>query len=207
VSGLKVNETATVTFTDVDNHQVMVNVSANGNYSANLSTLDDGTITSSLSAILGAHTTSVAGNALTLDTDRDLTPALTVDAADPAHVTFTVSGLEGDESGTVTFTDTNGLQDVVPIASSGNYSADLSNLANGTLTYLLSVTDPAGNITTLDPTAMLGDGSANAPTGTPQLPNLFAGEAVRPPWMVAGVDYAVGVPAGTALTDWQKVTR
>ena len=55
------------------------------------------------------------------------------------------------------------------------------------------------------PTAMPGDGSANAPAGTPQLPNLFAGEAVRPPWMVAGVDYAVGVPAGTTLMDWQNL--
>src|SRR5262249_38094657 len=50
------------------------------------------------------------------------------------------------------------------------------------------------------------DGSANAPAGTPQLPNLFTGYTVRPPWMVAGVDYAVGVPQGTVLTDWQKLT-
>jgi hypothetical protein len=48
VSGLALNETATVIFTDVDNHQVSVNVNADGSYSANLSTLDDGTITSTL---------------------------------------------------------------------------------------------------------------------------------------------------------------
>ena len=111
----------------------------------------------------GGHTTQVADNAITLDTDRDLTPTMTVNAANPANVTFTVVGLEGDEHGTVTFTDANGLHDVVPIASNSTYSANLSNLADGTLTYLLSVTDPAGNLTTLDPTAMLGDGSANAP--------------------------------------------
>src|SRR5262249_15001864 len=105
---------------------------------------------------------------------------------------FTISGLEGDETGTVTFTDTIGHSDVVNIAENGTYSANLSNLKDGTLTYLVSVTDPAGNVTTFDPTAMLGDGSANAPSGTPQAPNLLSGEAVRPSWMVAGVDYAVG---------------
>src|SRR6266542_4367378 len=36
------------------------------------------------------------------------------------------------------------------------------------------------------------DGSANASAGTPQEPNLLAGYTVRPPWQVAGVDYAVG---------------
>ena len=154
----------------------------------------------------GGHTTKVAGNAITLDTDRDLTPTMTVNAANPANVTFTVVGLVGDEHGTVTFTDANGLHDVVPIASNSTYSANLSNLADGTLTYLLSVTDPAGNLTTLDPTAMLGDGSANAPPGPPELPSLFAGYAVRPPWMVAGVDYAVGIPRGTVLTDWESLT-
>jgi len=30
---------------------------------------------------------------------------------------------------------------------------------------------------------------------------LLSGYVVRPPWKVAGVDYAVGVPAGTALAD------
>ena len=206
VSGLALNETATVIFTDVDNNQVSVNVNADGSYSANLSTLDDGTITSSLVETgQGDHTTPVAGTSITLDTDRGLTPTMTVNAANPANVTFAVGGLEGDEHGTVTFTDTNDQQDVVPIVSNGTYSANLSNLADGTLKYLLSVTDPAGNVTTLDPTAMLGDGSANAPAGVPELPNLFAGEAVRPPWMVAGVDYAVGIPAGTVLTDWQNL--
>src|SRR5262249_6652891 len=58
---------------------------------------------------------------------------------------------------------------------------------------------PAGNVTTFDPTATLGDGSANAPAGQAQLPNLLTGFAARPPWMVAGVDYAVGPAAGTVF--------
>ena len=40
---------------------------------------------------------------------------------------------------------------------------------------------------------------ANAPVGTPELPNLLAGYAVRPTWMVAGVDYYVGVPQNLTL--------
>ena len=115
------------------------------------------------------------------------------------HVTFTVSGLEPDYSGTVTFTDASGTQDVVPIKSNGAYSANLSNLTNGTITYLLSVSNPAGNVITVDPPLNLGDGSANAPAGTPQLPTLLNGYAVRPSWNVAGVDYYVGVPTGTVL--------
>ena len=45
------------------------------------------------------------------------------------------------------------------------------------------------------------DGSSNAPAGTPQMPNLLNGNAERPPWEVAGVDYAVGIPSGTTLKD------
>lgn len=41
-----------------------------------------------------------------------------------------------------------------------------------------------------------GDGSAAAPSGTPQYSNLLAGYAVRPSWRVAGVDYAVGAHPG-----------
>jgi hypothetical protein len=45
----------------------------------------------------------------------------------------------------------------------------------------------------------INDGSANAPAGAPELPNLLKGYAARPSWMVAGVDYSVGVPQGLAL--------
>src|SRR6476661_6921011 len=45
----------------------------------------------------------------------------------------------------------------------------------------------------------IDDGSTNAPTGAPQLPNLLSAYAVRPAWQVAGVDYAVGYSSGTAL--------
>ena len=46
----------------------------------------------------------------------------------------------------------------------------------------------------------VNDGSANAPAGAPQFPNLLvAYGANRPAWEVAGVDYHVGVPQGLAL--------
>ena len=43
-----------------------------------------------------------------------------------------------------------------------------------------------------------------APGG--QHPALLAGYALRPPWKVAGVDYAVGVPATATLTDWRLLS-
>jgi hypothetical protein len=45
--------------------------------------------------------------------------------------------------------------------------------------------------------------TVNAATanGTPEFPNLFNSYAVRPSWQVAGVDYYVGAPAGTAFLD------
>ena len=200
VAGLANDVTGAVTFTDSSNQHVVVNIQGSGNYSADLSTLSDGTITSSLSAADAAgHATMSTGNTVSLDADRDLNPTVSISAANPSHVTFTISGLEGDEAGTITFTDAKNQQDVVPVGSNGNYVADLSNLANGTVTYLLSVTDPAGNVTTVDPPINLGDGSANAPSGVAQLPSLLDGYASRPSWNVAGVDYAVGVQAGTVL--------
>jgi hypothetical protein len=46
--------------------------------------------------------------------------------------------------------------------------------------------------------------SAYAQTsGAAQHPTLLANYANRPPWKVAGVDYAVGLPSTATLTDWQ----
>lgn len=44
------------------------------------------------------------------------------------------------------------------------------------------------------------DGSGSASTAAIQLPHLLDGYAVRPPWQVAGVDYAVGIHSGVTLT-------
>ena len=111
----------------------------NGNKSADLSTQADRTVASSLlrTAPEGGQNTSVTGNAVSLDSNSSLQPSLSLDATNPAHVTFTVSGLEPAYSGTVTFTDASGTQDVVPIKSNGAYSANLSNLTSGTISLSL----------------------------------------------------------------------
>jgi len=50
------------------------------------------------------------------------------------------------------------------------------------------------------------DGCSGASAGSPQYPNLLSKYgSKRPIWDVAGVDYHVGIPAGTTLTDWQKI--
>ena len=202
VSGISGGSTGAVTFTDSGDHHVVVAIQGNGTYSADLSSLTDGAITSSLSATNpSGSTTSATGNTVTLDTDRGLTPDVSVNALDPAHVTFTISGLEGDESGTMTFTDINGKQVVVDVGSNGDYSADLSSLAQGKVTYLVSETDPAGNAISFDPPFRWATDLPLPRPGQPQLPNLLSGYAVRAPWQVAGVDYHVGIAAGTTLKE------
>ena len=157
VSGLDARTDGKVTFTDAAAHQVVVNVGGNGTYSADLSNLSDGTITSSLLTTNPDGVGSTAtGNPAALDTGSGLDPALSVYAANPSNVIFTVSGLASDYSGTVTFTDTTGKSDAVAIGSNGTYSANLSNLTDGTLTYVMKVSDPAGNVITVDPTTTLG---------------------------------------------------
>ena len=200
-------KTETATFSDASNPQVATDIGNNVAISAKLSGLTDETIKSLLStADPNGSGTTATGNAVSLDNDSSLNPTISVNAANPADVNFTVSGLESDYSGTVTFTDSTGKSDVVPIGGNGTYTANLSNLVNGTLTYLMTVSDPAGNVINVDPTVTLGDGSVNAPAGPAQLPNLLSGYAARPLWMVAGVDYAVGVPSGTSLTPWYSLS-
>ena len=53
----------------------------------------------------------------------------------------------------------------------------------------------------------MADGAAEASPGAAQQPDLLSGYATRPPWAVAGVDYAVGVPAGTILKDPMSISE
>ncbi len=55
-------------------------------------------------------------------------------------------------------------------------------------------------------TDVYADGHLNARNAAIQRPTLLNRYAVRPPWMVAGVDYGVGYASGTVLTDWQNLT-
>jgi hypothetical protein len=51
------------------------------------------------------------------------------------------------------------------------------------------------------------DGCAGAPVATIQRANILSSYTNRPPWNVAGIDYAVGIPTGTALTDWRTLSN
>ena len=99
---------------------------------------------------------SAASAGAPIDSTSAPNPTLAVNAANPTNVEFTISGLPSDYSGTVTFTDSTGKADVVAVGGNGSYSANLSNLTDGTLTYVMTVSDPAGNVITVDPTTTLG---------------------------------------------------
>ena len=117
-----------------------------------------------------------------------LTGSDALDLADVSYGANTTASFSGDANGgTLTVTDGT---DTAHVALLGDY------LTSG---WTLS-TDGHGGTVVVDP-PLPGDGSANAPAGTPQLPNILSGYTERPSWMVAGVDYAVGIPQGTVLKD------
>ena len=51
------------------------------------------------------------------------------------------------------------------------------------------------------------DGSTGASPAPPQYPAMLRGYVSRPPWKVAGVDYAVGFPPSQRLLDWRSITQ
>lgn len=88
-------------------------------------------------------------------------------------------------------------------AALGGLSSMMCCVANGSSPSIGEITPPGlrpEHVAAIaDPRENLDDGSANAPSGTPQLPTLLSGYVVRPSWKVAGVDYPVGISAGTIL--------
>jgi len=75
-------------------------------------------------------TPTATGNSVSLDTDKVLSPTLSVDAVNPTHVGLTNSGIVGDESGTVTFTDASGNQ-VIPTGA----TLELASAYSGTVSF------------------------------------------------------------------------
>src|SRR6185369_15578211 len=65
-----------------------------------------------------------------------------INATESTDVSFTVSGLQAGAAGTVTFSDASNHQVVVAIDGNGTFSANLSSLADGTITSLLAANDP-----------------------------------------------------------------
>ena len=93
---------------------------------------------------LGPHDANEQ-SALRLTADSGSTKP--IGAAGATNVPFTIAGLDLEDSGIVTFTDVKGK--TVQVGVNGgqtSYSADLSTLADGSVTSSLPVnTDPSGN--------------------------------------------------------------
>ena len=84
--------------------------------------------------------------------------------------------------------------------SDGTHTASVALLGNYSLANFTASSDGHGGTLIVDP-PVPGDGSAGAPAGTPEFPSILSGYTERPSWMVAGVDYAVGISQGTVLKD------
>ena len=110
----------------------------------------------------------------------------------PTSWSITAGNSAGDfaisNSGVITFTAT-GQTDW----------AGAVNLKTATLT--VQATNASGSGSGIVDVNGYADGSVGAPSASIQLPTLLSGYAVRPPWKVAGVDYAVGYSTGTTLND------
>src|SRR4029079_19014179 len=130
-----------------------VHVTGNGAGSADLTSLDDGSISISIKATDNAgNTANGKGDSLTLDTSADLGTALAVTADDSsinnsekAAVGFTVAGLDVDAEADVTFSDGTNPDVIVHVTGNGAGSADLSSLDDGSISISIKATDTAGN--------------------------------------------------------------
>ena len=129
----------------------------------------------------GSHTivaseTDSFGNtgtaSLTFTLDRDAAESPTVAFADTnigkakaAAEGLTVSGLEGDENGTVTFSDgANSVQVAIANGAAASPTVDLTTLTDGPITASLSVSDAAGNSFTAGAGATLDRDAAESAT-------------------------------------------
>ena len=160
IAGLDPEDTGTVTFTDVNNKTVTVNVTASQtSYTADLTSLADGAITSSLAVNpdpAGNSFMPVAGNPITLDQDTGEQTALKltvnngqpIGAATASAVPFTAAGFESDDNGSVSFSDGSHAPVMVNITNGvlAATTANLAGLNDGTITATLHLNnDAAGN--------------------------------------------------------------
>ncbi|MBH0059435.1 hypothetical protein I6F65_21110, partial [Pseudoalteromonas sp. SWXJZ94C] len=167
------NQTATVTFTDSNKDTVVVtgvSINAAGEWvidAADITTLADGEITASVSAL------DVEGNLATNSTSftKDATATVTVDINDTddnvingngentnVEITGTTTGVEDNQKVTVVVKDAAGNERSFEATVTNNAytitGADLSGLNDGTLTATATVSDVAGNTATNTDTAI-----------------------------------------------------
>jgi hypothetical protein len=127
-------------------------------------------LTATISDAAG-NTTDTGAVSFTLDTTADADGNLAlaigdtdINSAEKTNVTFSTSGFDGDivgSDGVVTFTDSTNNTVSVP-ASAG--AADLSTLADGPISTVLTVTDTAGNQVSVNGAAITLDTTADAGT-------------------------------------------
>ena len=158
VGGLAADDSGTITFTDAANNTKTIDI-VNGtpvSATVDLSGFTDGTVTASLSASDAAGNTFTANssNTATLDQDSGEQAALSltvgntdIGVAAAAAVAFTIAGLDAEDTGSATFTDANNKTVTVNVSGGQtSYTANLTTLADGTITSSLAVnTDTAGN--------------------------------------------------------------
>jgi hypothetical protein len=130
-------------------------VGAGGAWSTPVTLAGDGTHSIIASDTDAAGNTG-SSNAVVFTLDQDLgeqallnlsVNITAINATTAATVPFTIAGLDAEDTGTVTFTDANGKTVQVNVnASQKSYTADLTSLADGTITSSLAVNpDAAGN--------------------------------------------------------------
>ena len=177
----------TVTMT-INGTEYTAEVDSDGNWSVDVAGSDLAADTSFEATVTGsddagnpfsASTVSEHSVDLSADADENLTIAVAADdkvadAEESDDVSSVIGGVDSDASSvTVTYTDQNGLSvsvDAVKDAS-GNWvvpDADISGLADGNVTVVLSVTDAAGNVATASD-SMVKDTEASALDGSIQL--------------------------------------
>lgn len=93
---------------------------------------------------------------VTLDTDADTGVPAAVDVdttgngvvefGEANNLSFTVTGLDADATGTVTFTDGIGNVVTVPVSGNGTFTTDIGALDSGSISATLDISDVAGNI-------------------------------------------------------------
>ena len=162
-----------------------------------LSSLNDGPITATVTATDNAGNEATATDTSELDTtaDGDATPlSVTIDDGDGfingsevGAVAFTVAGVDSDATAVVSFTD-----GTTTVTATGS-TVDLSSLDDGTITATVAVTDAVGNTATATDTSDL-DVSADVDAVTLSVTIddedgiVDASEASNVAFTVAGLD-------------------
>ena len=161
IAGLDADATGTLTIMSAGGGTLTVaipTVSADGTVMVDLSGLNDGALTATLTVTDDAgNMTSASGNSAVLDTSSDAdaaTLSIVIDGGDTYlndaeddMASYTVAGLDGDVvSALVTFSDGNPANTVTAtITANGTYTANLSGLNQGNISVSIVATDVAGN--------------------------------------------------------------